>query len=281
MAAPAGWYVDPQNPQLMRFFDGQSWTTQTQAAPAQAPQQGPTTQQGWQGQAQNQQGQNGAGVSYQHPGRQSADQQQSGYTQPGQQSGQPGFGQPGFQPSGYGQQPGVGQPATQQPANNHQPANQQAGAGGFQFGGGQQIPTADRPTTGSPRGVKIAIAGAAVGVVAIMGIGMAMSDDPTAGSASSTGVKIQEPLPSGYDCDTLNDDTISASAGNSSDQQLVATSGLTVVKDRIDDAKVPEQGKSMEVFACSGTLTFGDGTEIDGTVMLTLEDDGFFYVGLG
>lgn len=57
MSAPAGWYTDPQVPQQLRYFDGSSWTTHTQPAPAgaDAPAQpqgkfGPQGQQGQFGQ---------------------------------------------------------------------------------------------------------------------------------------------------------------------------------------------------------------------------------------
>lgn len=318
MAAPAGWYVDPQNPQLMRFFDGQNWTTQTQPAAQAAPAQSPTTpspttpqpgqQRAWQGQNGQQASQSEPGVSYQHPGRKAAGQQpdaaQQGVTQPGaaqpgaiqpgtslpggygqpaaqgygQQPGQPsrpGFGQPGFQPGfqpgGPGQQPGVGQPGFQQ---GTQPGTQQP-AGGFQFGGGQQIPTEDRPATAkTPRGVKMALAGAAVGIAAIMGIGIAMSDDSVEGGLSASDLG----LPGGFDCDALAKEAVALSADDEASLQLISATGMSETKNRIGKVVVPEDGEKELVMACSGDGVWGDGTETSLKLQLTLDSFEELYV---
>lgn len=268
MAAPAGWYADPQDPQTMRYFDGTSWTTQTQpvaqqahqAQQAQQAQQPGYTQQSqqrsWQGQT-GQQGQQGQQI------------QQTGQSWQPQQPGQAWQGRTS-QTSQHGQGQTAQSPQAQQPAQR----------GGFQFGGAQQIPTEDRPTTGTPRGVKMAIAGAAVGVVAVMGLGYVLSDSTSTDTSSSTGVELRETLPRGYDRADLSDDAILASEGNDPANQVTATGDLSLVYDNIDDVKVPELGESMLVISCGGEVTFGDGTTLEGEIALSLEDDGYYYVGL-
>lgn len=256
MAAPAGWYVDPQNPQLMRFFDGQSWTTQTQpvaqAAPEQpSPQsstpQSSTPQPGWQ--PQPAQGQSGAGLSYQHPGRQSAGQQPDvgqagahGIAQPAQ----PGFGQPGFQPGAYGQQPGVG----------------------------QQVPSAGPPATGTPRGVKIALVGAAVGAVAISGIGMALSDDSVEGGLSASDLG----LPSSYGCDDLGKEVVSLSAADDAATQVISATDLSEVTNNIGKVTLPEGTDFALVLSCEGEGVWGDGEQTGLELRLSLDSTGELYV---
>ena len=39
MSTPAGWYSDPSNTSLQRYWDGERWTEHTHAAPAAAPAQ--------------------------------------------------------------------------------------------------------------------------------------------------------------------------------------------------------------------------------------------------
>ena len=224
MAAPAGWYVDPQNPQLMRYFDGQSWTAQTQPVPAAAP-QSPTTP--------GQPGQQGPSVSYEHPGRQSA----------GQQQGQPG--QPGYGPTG---QPG------------------------------QPTPSEERPT-GTSRGVKLAIAGAAVGVLVLTGIGFALSNDPDDADKTVDGLTAAElGLPAGFDCQQLADEAIDLSSGDPVETQLITATDLSESKNNIGHVVVPEEGKSSLIMECSGEATWGDGNETNLKLRLTLDSLGEIYV---
>lgn len=260
MAAPAGWYVDPQNPQLMRFFDGQSWTAQTQPVQAAAP-QSPTTA-----------AQQGPSVSYEHPGRKSAAQQPGEPGQPGSAQGQqPGFGQPGFGQPGYpsagagqaNQQPGAGfagygQPGVGQPANAQQPAG-------------------DRPK-GTPRGVKFAIAGAAVGVLAITGIGMALSDDGVADDVENGLTAAELGLPPDFDCQMLADEAMDLSSTDPIETQLVSVTDLSESKNRIGHVLVPEGDKDAVLMECSGDATWGDGNDTSLKLRLTLNSDGELYV---
>lgn len=250
MAAPAGWYVDPQNPQLMRYFDGQSWTAQTQPVPAATP-QSPTTP--------GQQGQQGPGVSYEHPGRQSA----------GQQQGQPGASQGGFGQPGYGQAGQAGQAG-------------QPGQGGYGQPGygqpGQPTPSEERPT-GTSRGVKLAIAGAAVGVLVLTGIGFALSNDPDEADKTVDGLTAAElGLPAGFDCQQLADEAISLSSVDPVETQLITATDLSESKNNIGHVVVPEEGKSSLVMECSGEATWGDGNETNLKLRLTLDSLGEMYV---
>lgn len=271
MAAPAGWYVDPQNPQLMRYFDGQNWTTQTQPVAAAAP-QGPTTS-----------SQSGPSVSYEHPGRRAADQQAAQPTQSGQptQSAQPGYGQAGYgqaaQQSGFGQpgfQPGYGQ-AGQQPGVGQPGVGQQASpAGGF-----QPAPSEGKPK--APRGVKLAIAGAAVGVVAIMGIGIALSDDGV--DENADGLSAYDlGLPDDFDCEALGSEAIALSEGDPIETQLITATGLSESKNLIGHVVVPEDDDdSALVLECSGKGTWGDGNDTNLKLRLTLDSYGELYVEYG
>ena len=233
MAAPAGWYVDPQNPQLMRYFDGQSWTAQTQPVPPTAPQspteQSPTTA-----------AQQGPSLSYEHPGRTSAAQQ-------------PGYGQ-----AGYGQpaQPGYGQPA-------------------------QQDPSRERPA-GTPRGVKLAIAGAAVGVVVLTGIGFALSDDPDDADTTVDGLTASDlGLPAGFDCRDLADEAITLTSTDPVETQLITATDLSESRNNLGQVVVPEEGKSALVMECSGEAVWGDGNETPLKLRLTLDPLGELYVEYG
>ena len=265
MAAPAGWYVDPQNPQLMRYFDGQSWTAQTQPVPAAAPQspteQSPTTP-----------GQQGSSLSYEHPGR----------TSPAQQPAQPGVGQEGYGQPGTGQT-GYGQPA--QPAQPSQAGNGQSGYGQPAQPGngqpGQQDSSGERPA-GTSRGVKLAIAGAAVGVVVLTGIGFALSDDPDDADTSVDGLTAADlGLPAGFDCRDLADNAITLTSTDPIETQLITATDLSESRNNIGHVVVPEEGKSALVMACSGEAVWGDGNETDLKLRLTLDSVGELYVEYG
>lgn len=44
---PAGWHPDPQNPNLLRYWDGQQWTGHTQPRPQQGPPVKKSNRSGW------------------------------------------------------------------------------------------------------------------------------------------------------------------------------------------------------------------------------------------
>src|SRR5690606_19327399 len=123
----AGWYDDPQDSNLLRYWDGVMWTEHT--SPRQKPGLDRAGQQG----QYEQQGQGEGG-------------QQGQYAAPGQQPGQ--YGQ---QPGRYGgQQPG--QYGGQQPGQYGAPQGQyqygqQAGGWGQPMPGGGYTGTMGRPTT--------------------------------------------------------------------------------------------------------------------------------------
>ena len=268
MAAPAGWYVDPQNSQLIRYFDGQNWTEQTRPVPAAPP--APASPSAPQSPTPAPQP-GSAGVSYEHPGRQSAAQQpaQSGYGQSGSQPGQ----QPGQSAqSGYGQsgpqsaQSGYGQPGPQ-PA---QPAQSGYGQPGL------QSPAEERPA-GTSRGVKMAIAGAAVGVIALFGVGVALSDDTGTGGLSARDLGV----PDDFDCDALADQAIALSQDDAPERQLISASGMVEKTNNFGEVRVPEGTSSALVLTCSGGGTWGNGAEADIVLRLTLDSDEELYVEYG
>lgn len=273
MAAPAGWYVDPQNPQLMRYFDGQSWTTQTQPVPAATAPQSPTTSD-----------QQGANLSYQHPGRQSAQPgqqpgQQGGFGQPGQQ---PGVGQVGFGQLGYGQAGQQGQAGQPGQAGFGQPGYGQASQPGYGQPG-QPFPSEERPA-GTSRGVKLAIAGAAVGVLVLTGIGFALGGgdgddvDTTIDGLSAYDLG----LPDDFDCQALADEAIDLSQVDAAETQLITATDLSETKNKIDHVLVPEKdGESALVMECSGEATWGDGSDTNLKLRLTLDSLGELYVEYG
>lgn len=120
---PSGWYDDPTNPQMLRYWDGVAWTSHT------TPKSSPTAAQSTIGRAQqpanDQTGNADTSGQYGQPGPPPssypwADRQQQGqqgYGQQGQQGyGQQGYGQQGQQgqaPNPYGQ---PGQPQYQSAA---------------------------------------------------------------------------------------------------------------------------------------------------------------------
>ncbi|WP_109474784.1 RDD family protein [Ornithinimicrobium cavernae] len=177
----AGWYDDPQDASLLRYWDGVTWTEHT--SPRQKPgldqagaggygqagqyagqpgaadqgQQGygqPGQYGGEQGQQQGQygapgapQGQQGYGQPGQYGGEQG--QQQGQYGAPGAPQGQQGYGQQpgqyGQAPQTYGQQPGqYGQAPQGQPGYQY---GQQQGGWGQPMPGGGYTGTATGPTT--------------------------------------------------------------------------------------------------------------------------------------
>lgn len=119
----AGWYDDPQDANLLRYWDGVSWTEHT------SPKQKPGLDQAGAGQ-------------YGAPG-----QQGSGHQGYGQAPGQQGYGQaPGQQ--GYGQAPGQqGDQAYGQQGQGQQPY----GASGASPDQGAQYPTYGAPQYGAPQ----------------------------------------------------------------------------------------------------------------------------------
>ena len=137
MGAPAGWYDDPQDQQLIRYFDGTRWTEHTGPRPGAGSQQA------------SQQRQPGT------PGVPGATPQQTagGWgAASGQQSWQPGTAD----------------------AKGAQP---QSPTAGFQFGGAQRPPAADAtPSPGTPKSVKLGILGAFLACVALFAVGYAMTD---------------------------------------------------------------------------------------------------------
>lgn len=137
MGAPAGWYDDPMDQQLIRYFDGTRWTEHT----------GPRPGAGTQASSQ-QPPAGGSGAQTQAP------QGSAGW----------GAGQSSWQSAAPGSRPG----AQQQP---------QSPTAGFQFGGAQRYPTADAtPSPGTPKSVKLGILGAFLACAALFAVGYAMTD---------------------------------------------------------------------------------------------------------
>ncbi len=152
----AGWYDDPQDANLLRYWDGVTWTEHT------SPKQKPGLDQA------------GAGQYGGGPG--AADQGQQGYGQQGYGApGQQGYGQ-----QGYGQQPGPygaqGQYGAPQQGQQTDPYGQQQGGWGQPMPGGGSAAWSSGPSTpdGQPlagwgrRFVARIIDGIVVGVIGLL-----------------------------------------------------------------------------------------------------------------
>ncbi|PFG34466.1 DUF2510 domain-containing protein [Sanguibacter antarcticus] len=221
MSAPAGWYTDPQDSQVLRYFDGASWTTHTQPVPA-APASGQYGQQG-----QFQQGQYG---------------QQS---QPQQ-----------------GWQQGPSPLASQFTAQQRQPA---WGTGASSGGRG-----------GTPTGVKLAIAGALVGIVVFMGVGLALSGNSTSeADPDELSDALSAVVDDGFDCEALGEQAVLLSEPD--EVPLVSTSNLTMTKDLRSTVEVPESGRTVAL-ACRGDSEWGDGSRESVDLELSLDSAGDAWV---
>lgn len=242
MSAPAGWYADPQDPQLLRYFDGASWTTQTQPAPgAQAP---------------------SAPVSAPRtPG-----QQQPSWTPQAQQPGQQWQGQQG-QPGQFGQQQGQqGWQEGPSPLANQftaQPRQSGRGAG-----------PSDGAPSGTPTVVKLWIAGALVAIVAFVGIGLALDGnrqpDPDEFSDALAAVVDDD-----FDCESLGEQAVLLSETDA--DPLLSTSNLTPTKDRRSTVEVPETGETVAL-ACRGDGEWSDGSVETVDLELRLDSEGEAWV---
>jgi hypothetical protein len=246
MTTPAGWYTDPQDAQKIRYFDGKDWTSQSIPRPVSG--------------VQGQPGPAPLNVGNPYAG--------SGQTVAGQATaGQPFVGQA---------TPGGGWMGQSQP--QPQPVSPTAG---YAFAGRQQIPVADTPRSQSSRSVWIIILAALVGIVVIVGAGVALSDkeDATGLSADSLG------LPSTFGCtelfdsyiETLPDDTATEDPATIIDSVGV----LTEVENNIGSVTQPNEGSVKEnlIMACEGTGTWKDGSTSDVRLELTIDGDGQVWVG--
>ena len=193
MSFPAGWYPDPQDPRLVRYWDGSGWTPHTAAAPQS---QQPQPQQQAVPERPAQQSSSTPPVPGQGEG------QQSGY-------GQGGHGQYGHAGSGYGAsghtgtghtgygQPTYGQPGYGQPGSDQQASGQQA-AGQSGYGQYGRLDPATAGVPGAQRGgrgrlVAGVVIAVVIAVVLLLGGAAALgarlgwwSSEPTAGPATSS-----------------------------------------------------------------------------------------------
>lgn len=276
MSASAGWYADPQDPKLLRYFDGASWTTQTQPAAAAQPSAGPAA---------------GAQAPVQQPSWAPQSQQP---TPTGQQ---PGWGQQGQQPRAA--QPGQfqqGQFQGQQGQHGQQGQFQQGQFQGQQTGWNQgPSPLANQFTaqprqpgfdpsfggapSGTPTAVKLWIVGALVAIVAFMGIGLAIAGgddkadekDPDELSAALSDALGED----SFDCTDLGKQAVELSASDT--DALLSTSGLTPTKDRRSTVEVPASGETVAL-ACKGDGEWSDGAVEPIELELRLDSAGDAWV---
>ncbi|MEP7766118.1 DUF2510 domain-containing protein [Sanguibacter sp. 25GB23B1] len=269
MSAPAGWYADPQDPQLLRYFDGASWTTQTQpapgaqasSAPGAAP-HGPGQQPSWTPQAQ-QPGQFG------QPGQLGQQQggAQYGQAQGHQPQGQQWQSQQG-QPGQYGQQPGQ-----QGWQSGPSPLASQFTAQPRQSGRGID-PSVEGAPSGTPTAVKLWIAGALVAIVAFVGIGLAVDGnrEPAEDEFSDALAAVVD---DDFDCEALGEQAVLLSETDA--DPLLSTSGLTPTKDRRSTVEVPETGETVAL-ACRGDGEWSDGSVETIDLELRLDSEGEAWV---
>lgn len=255
MGAPAGWYDDPQDQQLVRYFDGESWTTQTAPRPG-ANQATPP--------AASQDARPSWAQSPQQPAQgQQAGAQKTPSWQPGvQQAGQPDAQS---QPSWQSQQ--------SQPRQQQAPQSQTAG---FQFGGAQQVPTADAaPSQGTPKAVKIGIFAAFLACLAIFALGYAMTDRESGDGLSASELGI-----SGIGCPELVDQYVGLSASDPDAERLVSASGGSEDRSAVGDVKAPTGNGQNFVFSCEyPTAEWADGSQTGLTLEVRVDKDLLLYVG--
>lgn len=268
MGAPAGWYDDPQDQQLIRYFDGESWTTQTAPRPGASQPSSPAAQPSspaathdarpaWvQGAPQPAQGQ--------QPGAQKTPSWQAGAQQQGQQPAQ-------SQPSWQAQQ---AQQAQQSQAR--QPQQPQSPTAGFQFGGAQQVPTADAaPSQGTPKSVKIGILAAFLACLAIFALGYAMTDRESGDGLSASELGI-----SGLGCPELVDEYVGLSASDPDDQRLVSASGGSEDRSAVGDVKAPTGNGQNFVFSCEyPTAEWADGSQSGLSLEVRVDKNLDLYIG--
>lgn len=265
MGAPAGWYDDPQDQQLIRYFDGESWTTQTAPRPGASQPSSPAAQpsspaaahdsrpawvQGTQQAAQGQQ-----------PGAQKTPSWQAGAQQQGQQPAQ-------SQPSWQAQQA--------QQSQARPPQQPQSPTAGFQFGGAQQVPTADAaPSQGTPKSVKIGILAAFLACLAIFALGYAMTDRESGDGLSASELGI-----SGLGCPELVDEYVGLSASDPDDQRLVSASGGSEDRSAVGDVKAPTGNGQNFVFSCEyPTAEWADGSQSGLSLEVRVDKNLDLYIG--
>ena len=265
MGAPAGWYDDPQDQQLIRYFDGESWTTQTAprpgtsqpsspaaqpSAPAAAHDTRPAWAQGTQQPAQGQQ-----------PGAQKTPSWQPGAQQQGQQPAQ-------SQPSWHAQQA--------QQSQARQPQQPQSPTAGFQFGGAQQVPTADAaPSQGTPKSVKIGILAAFLACLAIFALGYAMTDRESGDGLSAEDLGIV-----GIGCPELADQWATLTVSDPDADRLVSASDGSEDRSAVGDVKAPTGNGQNFVFSCTyPTAEWADGSQTGLTLEVRVDKDLRLSVG--
>lgn len=227
MGAPAGWYDDPQDQQLIRYFDGESWTTQTAPRP-------------------------GAGA-------QTSSLQQTSPQQP-----------PSWQSSAQ-------QKPAESPSWQAQSRPQvQSPTAGFQFGGAQQVPTADAaPSPKTPKVVKIGIFAAFLACLAIFALGYAMTDRESGDGLSASDLGI-----SGLGCSELADEYVGVSASDADELRLVSATGGSEDRSAVGDVKAPTGNGQNFVFSCTyPTAEWGDGSQTGLSLEVRVDKNLDLYIG--
>lgn len=256
MGAPAGWYDDPQDQQLIRYFDGESWTTQTAPRPGASQPSSPAAQPSAPAAAHDTRPAWAQGT--QQPGAQKTPSWQPGAQQPGHQAAQ-------SQPSWQSQ--------TRQPQASQQP---QSPTAGFQFGGAQQVPTTDAaPSQGTPKAVKIGILAAFLACLAIFALGYALTDRESGGGLSASELGI-----SGLGCPELVDEYVGLSASDPDDQRLVSASGGSEDRSAVGDVKAPTGNGQNFVFSCEyPTAEWADGSQSGLSLEVRVDKNLDLYIG--
>lgn len=252
MATPAGWYDDPQDQQLIRYFDGTSWTTHTAPRPGAAATSTSTTA-----------GATPAGPGAQPSATRPGSESQTAYPQ-GQQGwqGQQGQSQQGWQ--GQSRQ-------AQQPTGPTQP---QSPTAGFQFGGAQRVPTADAtPSPGTPRSVKIGILAAFLACVLLFGVGYLLSDR---GGLTASDLGLED----GFGCTQMADEYVGLSSGDADPERLVSADGGIEKRNEIGAVTAPEGSGQNLVLSCTyPTAEWADGSQTRLLLELRVDKDRTLYIG--
>lgn len=265
MATPAGWYDDPQDQQLIRYFDGTSWTTHTAPRPGAATTSTSTTS------TSTTAGTTPAGTGAQASATRPASESQTAYPQAQQ-------GWQSKQQEWQAQQAQSQSRQAQQPAGATQPPTQpQSPTAGFQFGGAQRVPTADAtPSPGTPRSVKIGILAAFLACVALFGVGYLLSDRSASGGLTASDLGLED----GFGCTQMADEYVGLSSGDADPSRLVSADGGIEKRNEIGTVKAPTGSGQNLVLSCTyPTAVWGDGAETRLLLELRVDKDLGLYIG--
>lgn len=248
-ATSPGWYPDPQNPAIIRFYDGKEWTNETAPAPAN-------------GQLSPEIIARGHQIMATRSGRSAASASVAG-------SPPEGAGSPAG--TNVGSSSTVSQPYS-----------------GFTTDGGVNDAAADRKTPGWVWPAIGVAALASLGVVLVAPALLSDSGGSTGGSDSETYVAASDmtddyaslELTNSYTCDDLFDELfLGGTFEDTNGEAVVGASGPRLVEDARADFELPTDPEDYSlIFTCSGTAEYADGETKNAQFELSSSSDRNLWV---